>query len=536
MFALAVWDGRRAEALPCPRPVRHQAALPVSRGRRPGLRLRAARPSCGRLSPRPPGSIWWSSGTSSYRLPVALGSATGGREFAAAGDRARSRCGWWRTATHLLVTAGAGAKTQIDPGGLVERLRGVLEDAVERQLVADVPVGVFLSGGLDSSTLCALARRRVSGTLRTFSVGFEGPGAVSELPFAREVADVPRQRPPRADDGSGHRGPGPRGIVDGLDAPLADPTAIPTWYMSRLARERVTVALSGEGADEIFGGYARQRYDVALDRIGEWAGGCCRWRCGSPAKAITPLRDGCGWSRACTANSTGDGFFRTKRLDGLMVAPPVCERGRISGPYEELAQEMARPRPSDPVNSRLRRTARCSCRRPPAQGRPHVDGALPRGSGAVPRQRGGRSGPGPARGASSRACGGTRSCSARRRLVCCRARSRAESEDSRSRSGPGCADRCDRLCSIGCRRDTIANRASAASRGVAASSMHISRGTVISASTLDAHGALPLAGNGRAADENRPALPPRLASGTHRRRAQPGSAGEWVADAGTKSR
>ena len=79
-------------------------------------------------------------------------------------------------------------KTDVESGGLVERLRGVLDDAVERQLVADVPVGVFLSGGLDSSTLCALARRHVGGALRTFSVGFEGPGAVSELPFAREVA------------------------------------------------------------------------------------------------------------------------------------------------------------------------------------------------------------------------------------------------------------------------------------------------------------------------------------------------------------
>jgi asparagine synthase (glutamine-hydrolysing) len=153
-------------------------------------------------------------------------------------------------------------------GLIVEHMREVLENSVGRQLVADVPVGVFLSGGLDSSTVSALARRSVSGPLRTFSVGFEGPDAVSELPAAREIA--------RHLDSDHHElmmdpeqvARDLERILDGLDTPLADPTAIPTWYMSRLARERVTVALSGEGADEVFGGYARQRYDVAIDRIG----------------------------------------------------------------------------------------------------------------------------------------------------------------------------------------------------------------------------------------------------------------------------
>ncbi len=103
-------------------------------------------------------------------------------------------------------------------------------------------------------------------------------------------------------------------IIDGLDAPLADPTAIPTWYMSKLARERVTVALSGEGADEIFGGYARQRYDVALDRIGKWAGGCCRrrcfWRAGSRRLGSN---SGCAWRRGWSVSSTGVGFFPAMR-------------------------------------------------------------------------------------------------------------------------------------------------------------------------------------------------------------------------------
>lgn len=153
-------------------------------------------------------------------------------------------------------------------GQIVEHMREVLEDSVGRQLVADVPVGVFLSGGLDSSTVSALAHRRVSGPLQTFSVGFQGPDAISELPAAHEIAQFLDSEHHELMMDPEEVARDIEEIIDGLDTPLADPTAIPTWYMSRLARERVTVALSGEGADEIFGGYARQRYDVALDRIG----------------------------------------------------------------------------------------------------------------------------------------------------------------------------------------------------------------------------------------------------------------------------
>jgi len=96
------------------------------------------------------------------------------------------------------------------PDQVVDHTREVLENSVGRQLVADVPVGVFLSGGLDSSTVSALARRKVSGLLQTFSVGFEGPDAISELPAAREIALYLDQRSPRADDGSRGGGPGPR--------------------------------------------------------------------------------------------------------------------------------------------------------------------------------------------------------------------------------------------------------------------------------------------------------------------------------------
>ena len=239
------------------------------------------------------------------------------------------------------------------PAEIAEMLHTELASAVDRQLVADVPVGVFLSGGLDSSTLCALARNGVSGPLRTFSVGFEGPGAVSELPYAREMA---------AFLGSDHHElmmdpatvAGDLGrILDGLDAPLADPTTIPTWYMSQLARERVTVALSGEGADEIFGGYARQRYDVGLDRLGaagrrllpivlRLAGRRPSDRLRRRLRMTQGLERQLDWGRILSADE----------IDDMAVGFSISEEAMLSS-YTELAARWSEFAACDPVNGRL---------------------------------------------------------------------------------------------------------------------------------------------------------------------------------------
>ena len=239
------------------------------------------------------------------------------------------------------------------PAEIAEMLGAELAQAVERQLVADVPVGVFLSGGLDSSTLCALARNGVSGSLRTFSVGFEGPGAVSELPYAREMAAFlgsdhhELMMDPATVAGDLDR------ILDGLDAPLADPTTIPTWYMSQLARGRVTVALSGEGADEIFGGYARQRYDVGLDRLGaagrrllpivlRLAGKRASDRLRRRLRMAPGLERQLDWGRILSA----------AEIDGMTMAPLASEEAMIE-PYGHLAEAWLELATSDPVNGRL---------------------------------------------------------------------------------------------------------------------------------------------------------------------------------------
>jgi asparagine synthase (glutamine-hydrolysing) len=135
----------------------------------------------------------------------------------------------------------------------VEELTALLSETVRRHLVSDVPLGVFLSGGLDSGSLVALMRAVSPQPVRTFSIGFADP-SYDELAGARAVArafDTEHHElvvgPPTLDD-----------LVDlvrAFDEPFGDSSALPVAAVSRLAREHVTVALSGEGGDEVFAGY-----------------------------------------------------------------------------------------------------------------------------------------------------------------------------------------------------------------------------------------------------------------------------------------
>jgi asparagine synthase (glutamine-hydrolysing) len=137
----------------------------------------------------------------------------------------------------------------------VAQLREVLTDAVRSHLMSDVPLGAFLSGGVDSSLVVGLMSTVAAARVKTFSIGFDEP-AYDELEHARRVATF---------FGTDHHEfvvkPDAVGILDQLvshfDEPFADSSAIPTWYVSELARRHVTVVLSGDGGDELFGGYDR---------------------------------------------------------------------------------------------------------------------------------------------------------------------------------------------------------------------------------------------------------------------------------------
>lgn len=147
-----------------------------------------------------------------------------------------------------------------EPSAAIEELVGeldvLLEDAVRRQMVADVPVGVLLSGGLDSSLVTAMAARSSSSPVKTFTVSFPGHGKLDEAPYAQLVA---------SHFGTQHSNlvadPATVSLLAELarqyDEPIGDSSMVPTYLVSKLVREQCRVALGGDGGDELFGGYSQ---------------------------------------------------------------------------------------------------------------------------------------------------------------------------------------------------------------------------------------------------------------------------------------
>jgi asparagine synthase (glutamine-hydrolysing) len=187
---------------------------------------------------------------------------------------------------------------------LVEELRSRLRDSVRAHLVSDVPVGVLLSGGVDSAFLAALAAEESSETLRTFSIGFE-ERSFDELAGARLVAER---------YGTQHRELVLRpdaalllpALADAFDEPFADSSALPTYLVSQLAASDVKVALSGEGGDELFGGY----YTYAADLLAARVGGL--------ARLAGPLVE-----RLPTSTSRASFDYKAKRFVRAAHLPPL---------------------------------------------------------------------------------------------------------------------------------------------------------------------------------------------------------------------
>ena len=142
-----------------------------------------------------------------------------------------------------------------------EELDQLLRDAIGEQLVADVPLGIWASGGLDSSTILHYASKQFAGRLKTFSVSFKGR-TFDESPFFREMArDYATDHHEFDLNPEVEMEPAILALASYSDEPSADAGALPVWFLSKMTREYVTVALSGEGADELFGGYETYNAD-----------------------------------------------------------------------------------------------------------------------------------------------------------------------------------------------------------------------------------------------------------------------------------
>ena len=166
---------------------------------------------------------------------------------------------WWR--------AEYEPKTPLSPGLALAELERRLTQSVQSHLMSEVPLGALLSGGVDSSLVVALMSRMSDRPVQTFSVGFDAPGPYSELPFARRVAEHCRTEHHELTVGAADLLRELPALVWHQDEPMSEPAAIPTYMVSRLARETVTVVLTGEGGDELFAGYPKYAVEPWARRL-----------------------------------------------------------------------------------------------------------------------------------------------------------------------------------------------------------------------------------------------------------------------------
>jgi asparagine synthase (glutamine-hydrolysing) len=192
--------------------------------------------------------------------------------------RATSRR-YWQLTFPDTAKASTSAKATVDKSAdkqaraaAVARVRELVTDSVERRLMSDVPLGAFLSGGIDSTIIVGVMSRLLNKPVRTFSIGFEGDAAFDETDVARDTAKH---------FGTDHTEfkvkPSAMDLLDTLvyhhDGPFADSSAIPTYLVSKLTRQHVTVALTGDGGDEVFAGYLRFAAALAAERVPGWVAG-----------------------------------------------------------------------------------------------------------------------------------------------------------------------------------------------------------------------------------------------------------------------
>ncbi len=190
---------------------------------------------------------------------------------------------FWSPLTQM--SAGQSHSTSAPFATLVDAAEALLGDAVERQMIADVPLGAFLSGGIDSSLVVALMQQRSDRKVETFTIGFEET-AWDESPHAAAVAQhLGTRHTTLMTSGRAAQALVPD-IAAIYDEPFSDSSQLPTLLLCRLVRDHVTVALSGDGGDETFAGYERHSWGLALHRYRERLPPFARQAAGRVARAV----------------------------------------------------------------------------------------------------------------------------------------------------------------------------------------------------------------------------------------------------------
>lgn len=216
----------------------------------------------------------------------------------------------------------------------LRQLEALLEDAVRLRLISDVPLGVFLSGGIDSSVIATLARRHTP-HLQTFSIGFE-EAIWDETAYAQAVARKLGTEHTVFLLNAGHLFAHLEGVLDYLSEPFADASALNVYILSQETRKHVTVALSGDGADEVFGGYHRHVAD-SFAASASWAG---------PLARLAQL--GLGALSSNRGTRMGRRVFQLRKLARLLALGPEARYRYLASVAEPEAVAALLTVPFDP--------------------------------------------------------------------------------------------------------------------------------------------------------------------------------------------
>ena len=256
MFAFAVWDGRTGTLLlarDC------FGEKPLFYGERPDGFVFASELAALLADERTPAALSLPALDAYLALQYVPSPDTiyEGLKKLPAGHTLELRCGERPVVRRYYRASFAPTLGHLSERAAAERVRAAVEESVRIRLMSDVPLGAFLSGGIDSSIVVACMARASGAPVKTFSVGFsEGGRTASELPYARLVAERYRTEHHEMVVEPDMVGLLPD-IVRHHGEPFADTSAVPTRYLCELARRHVTVALSGDAGDEAFGGYRR---------------------------------------------------------------------------------------------------------------------------------------------------------------------------------------------------------------------------------------------------------------------------------------